>query len=126
MDQRLPIDQKASLLMLVLCSIWAMQQVLLKATTPDFSPTLQLALRSGIGGALVMLFVLFRGQRFDRNNGTLLPGLAAGFLFSFEFFLVSISVQLTTTHQAKRRPRGRRLSKRKRLGPTSQIGRAHV
>ena len=73
-----------------------MQQVLLKATTPDFSPTLQLALRSGIGGALVMLFVLLRGQRFDLNNGTLLPGLAAGFLFSFEFFLVSISVQLTS------------------------------
>ena len=96
MDQRLPIDQKASLLMLVLCSVWAMQQVLLKATTPDFSPTLQLALRSGIGGALVMLFVLLRGQRFDLNNGTLLPGLAAGFLFSFEFFLVSISVQLTS------------------------------
>ena len=96
MDQRLPIDQKASLLMLLLCSVWAMQQVLLKATTHDFSPTLQLALRSGIGGALVMLFVLLRGQRFDLNNGTLLPGLAAGFLFSFEFFLVSISVQLTS------------------------------
>jgi drug/metabolite transporter (DMT)-like permease len=70
MDQRLPIDSRSMLLMVMLCSIWALQQVALKATALDFSPMLQTSLRCGAGAVLVALFVLYK------NNGGLQPNLA--------------------------------------------------
>ncbi|MEG0199505.1 MAG: EamA/RhaT family transporter, partial [Comamonas sp.] len=37
-DIRRPLDAQAVGLMLMLCLIWSLQQVVLKATAPDFSP----------------------------------------------------------------------------------------
>jgi len=95
-EQRLPIDARASGLMLVLCTIWALQQVLLKATAADFSPMLQTALRCGLGAVLVAIFVWFKQpQGFRHSEPTLRPGLLAGFLFGSEFLLAAIAIEMT-------------------------------
>ena len=52
MDPRKPLDARAAALMLMLCLIWSLQQILLKATADAIAPTLQIALRSGAGAVL--------------------------------------------------------------------------
>ena len=53
MDSRQPLDARAITLMVVLCAIWGMQQVVLKATAADIAPIMQIALRSGVAAMLV-------------------------------------------------------------------------
>ena len=57
MDSRKPLDAMAVGLMLMLCLIWSLQQIVLKATATDCSPVLQIALRSGIAALLVAIRV---------------------------------------------------------------------
>ncbi len=100
MHDRLPLDTRAISLMLLLCLIWSMQQVMLKATAADISPTLQLALRSGIGALLVWLLMRWRGEQLTIRNSMWKPGLAVGTLFALEFLLLGKALQYTTAGHA--------------------------
>ena len=95
-DTRRPLDGQAVGLMLLLCLIWSLQQIVLKATALDFSPTLQLALRSGIAAVLVWLYMRFKGERLTLSNGVWQPGLLVGVLFALEFVMVGQAVRYTT------------------------------
>lgn len=96
MDPRKPLDSLAIGVMLVLCLIWGLQQITLKATAADFSPTLQLALRSGVGAVLVGLLMLARRERLNLAPGIWQPGVLAGSCFALEFLLVSEALHHTT------------------------------
>ncbi|MBA1275397.1 DMT family transporter [Stutzerimonas azotifigens] len=96
MDSRKALDVTAVSLMLLLCVTWSMQQIALKATEPDFSPVLQIALRSGIGALLVALLMLWRRERLTVSDGIWIPGCLAGALFALEFLLVGEAVQHTS------------------------------
>lgn len=95
-DSRRPLDGQAVSLMLMLCLIWSLQQIVLKTTATDFSPTLQLALRSGIAAVLVWLYMRFKGEQLDMRSGIWQPGLLVGVLFALEFVMVGQAVRLTT------------------------------
>ncbi|MEP6969343.1 MAG: EamA/RhaT family transporter, partial [Betaproteobacteria bacterium] len=60
---RKALDPKAVICMLTLCLIWAFQQIVLKATSADFTPIYQLGLRSGGAAVLVVLLMIWRGER---------------------------------------------------------------
>ncbi|HEX5515522.1 MAG TPA: DMT family transporter [Gammaproteobacteria bacterium] len=96
MDSRRSLDAQAVGLMLILCLIWSMAQITLKATAADFSPVLQIALRSGVGAVLVAAFMLTQqgGVRLDGRAWR--PGLLVGFLFALEFLLVGEGLRYTT------------------------------
>ncbi|WP_028241226.1 DMT family transporter [Stutzerimonas azotifigens] len=96
MDTRKPLDPTAVGLMLILCLIWSMQQIALKATAPDFSPVLQIALRSGIGGLLVAVLMLLRRERLSVADGIWRAGCLAGGCFTLEFLLVGEAVRHTS------------------------------
>lgn len=96
MDSRRPLDTPAVGLMLVLCLIWSLQQIGLKATADDFSPVLQIAVRSGIASLLVLALMALRHERLDVSSGTWQAGLAAGALFSFEYLAVGEALQHTS------------------------------
>ncbi|MDN0077463.1 DMT family transporter [Crenobacter sp. SG2303] len=96
MDSRQPLDTQAIGLMLVLCLIWSMQQIALKATAADISPILQIALRSGIGAALVGLFMRARGEPMPFSDGAWRPGLVVGCLFALEYLLVGQGLRFTS------------------------------
>jgi drug/metabolite transporter (DMT)-like permease len=88
-----PIDGRAVGMMTLLCLVWSLQQISLKAVAAQASPTLMVALRSGV--ALVLLGVLMwhRGERpaaFRWKAGAL-----AGALFAFEYLLVAQALRLT-------------------------------
>lgn len=100
MDPRKPIDTQAAGLMLLLCSIWALQQVLLKAAAVDITPMMQVALRSGMSAVLVWLLMRWRGERLDLGGRDLKPGLLVGLLFAVEFLFVAEGIRHTTASHA--------------------------
>ncbi len=96
MEQRKPLDNRATGLILVLCLVWAMQQIALKATAADIAPVFQLALRSGGGLLLVVLLMRWRGESMYIAGGPWRAGLLAGLLFSLEFLLVGEALRHTS------------------------------
>lgn len=96
MDSRQPLDARAAVLMLILCLVWSLQQVLLKATADAIAPTLQIALRSGAGAVLVWLFMRWRGMRVQWRDGSWRAGLLVGVLFAVEYLLVGESLNHTS------------------------------
>ncbi len=82
--------------MLVLCLVWAMQQIALKATAADISPMLQIALRSGVATVLVGALMAARGTRLSFVDGSWRAGLVVGGLFALEFLLVSEALRHTS------------------------------
>ena len=68
MDTRKALDPQAITLMLVLCAIWGMQQVVLKATAADIAPVMQIGLRSGVAALLVVLSITSGFERQFRDK----------------------------------------------------------
>lgn len=100
MDVRKAMDGRAVMTMLVLCLIWSMQQIGIKATADDIAPVLQIALRSGIAAVLVAILMQLRRERFLAVSGAWLPGLAAGLLFALEYLLLGAGLVRTTAAHA--------------------------
>jgi len=96
MPIRQALDAKAVTLMGVLCAIWGLQQVVLKATAADIAPVMQIALRSGGSALLVALVMWWRGERMNWRDGSLRPGLIVGVLFALEFLLVAEGLRHTS------------------------------
>jgi len=95
-QSRLALDARAVTLMLVLCALWGLQQVVLKATAADIAPVMQIALRSGVAALLVALMMLWRRQPMNLRDGTLGAGLVVGVLFALEFTFVAEGLRHTS------------------------------
>ncbi len=101
MTTRKPVDAFALGLMVLLCALWGLQQVAIKAAAPDVAPIMQVALRSGAAALLVFLWTRARGVRLSLRDGTLAPGLVAGGLFAGEFLFVAEGLRRTSaSHMA--------------------------
>lgn len=96
MDARKALDGRAIGLMLVLCAIWGLQQVVLKATAADIAPIFQIALRSGVAAVLVGVVMLVRRERLSMASGHWRPGLVVALLFGLEFWLVGEGLRHTS------------------------------
>ena len=96
MTTRKSLDGQAIALMLVLCMVWGLQQVVLKATAADIAPVFQIGLRSGVAAVLVGLMMAMRGERMRLSDGTWRPGVVVGLLFGFEFLLVGEGLRHTS------------------------------
>jgi drug/metabolite transporter (DMT)-like permease len=95
MDTRQALDGRAMGLMTLLCLIWGLQQVVLKAAAVDVTPLLQICIRTGVAAVLVGLLMATRGERLDWRDGTWRPGLLVGTLFALEFLLVGEGLRFT-------------------------------
>ena len=94
MLDRKPLDTSATLLMFLLCVIWSLQQIALKAVGNHMAPMLQIALRSGVAMVLVAAFMAWRRERFDWSGWK--PGLAVGLLFALEYLFVAEALRVTS------------------------------
>lgn len=96
MNTRKALDPQAIGLMVLVCLVWGLQQVVLKATADDINPTLQIGLRSGVAAVLVGLLMAVRGERMRLSDGIWRPGLVVGLLFGVEFMLVGEGLRHTS------------------------------
>lgn len=93
------MDGFAVQLMVVLCSLWGLQQVAIKLAAPDMAPLLQVGLRSVLAALLVALFMLWRRQPWQLGDGTLRAGALVGLLFALEFlFIAEALVRTSAAH----------------------------
>jgi drug/metabolite transporter (DMT)-like permease len=89
----LPIDGRASGAMALLCLLWSLQQISLKAVADQASPMLMMALRSLI--ALLLLAALMARRSESPQRARWRAGALVGALFGLEFLLVGAALGLT-------------------------------
>lgn len=90
------LDRFAIGLMVLLCTIWGLQQVAIKLASAGISPVWQAGLRSIGASAIVFAWAWLRGVKLFERDGTLVPGLLAGLLFAAEFAMIFLGLQHTT------------------------------
>lgn len=95
MSIRSALDGRAIGLMVVFCAIFGMQQVAIKAATPDMDPLLQIAIRSGMATLLVGIYLRGKGSPL-LPSGKWLPGIAAGILFTAEYLFIAEGLRFTS------------------------------
>ena len=93
MDTRLALDGRASGTMLLLCLVWSLQQISLKAAAADVDPMLMIGLRSGLAVLLLAALMRWRGEGLHAAHRR--PGLVVGVLFALEYVLVAEALRLT-------------------------------
>lgn len=73
-----------------------LNQALVKLVNAGFAPLFQVGLRSACAFLPVLLYALWARKRLSIRDGTLGPGLINGLLFSAEFCLLFVALDLTT------------------------------
>ena len=96
MGERKGLNARASVLMIVLCIVWGLQQVVLKIAAADISPIMQIAIRSGLSALLVFPLIQLQQGTHLYSKAYLWPGIWLAFLFSAEFLLVAQALILTS------------------------------
>jgi drug/metabolite transporter (DMT)-like permease len=95
-----PLDAVAAATVVVLCLSWGFNQVAVKLAIHDIPPLIQGAVRSAVATLIVALWCRLRGIPLLSRDGTLLPGLAAGFAFGLEFLCIYQGLAFTTATRA--------------------------
>lgn len=96
MDDRKSLDLRAIVLMVLACSIWAVQPITLKVTADYAAPVMQLGLRSILAAVCVYVLIRLRGGQVAFFGRVALAGAFAGVLFSGEFLLIGESLKFTS------------------------------
>ena len=97
---RRPLDLRATLLVLCLCTVWGAQQVVMKAVSADVAPTMQLAIRFAAAAIFFGAWVFVREGWRALADGTMPSGLLIGALFALEFIFVGEALTRTTAAHA--------------------------
>lgn len=73
-----------------------LNQALVKLVNAGFSPVFQAGLRSACAFLPVLLYALWARKRLSLTDGTFVPGVINGLLFSGEFCLLFLALDLTS------------------------------
>jgi drug/metabolite transporter (DMT)-like permease len=95
-----PLDAVAIALTLLLCLSWGFNQVAVKLAIHDIPPLTQGAIRSMVAAFIVVCWCRLRGIPLFARDGTLMPGLVAGFTFGIEFICIYQGLAYTTATRA--------------------------
>jgi drug/metabolite transporter (DMT)-like permease len=95
-----PLDLVAAAIVVVLCLSWGFNQVAVKLAIHDIPPLTQSTIRSIFAALIVGAWCRLRGIPLLARDGTLLPGLAAGFCFGVEFIFIFQGLVYTTATRA--------------------------
>ena len=95
-----PLDGFAIAVAIALCFSWGFNQVAIKLALPEIPPLIQATFRSICGALIVVLWARLRGVKLMDADGTLVPGIAAGLLFAFEFILMFRGLLWTNASRA--------------------------
>ncbi len=90
------VDAFAATVLVVLCLSWGLSNVAIKVANSGMQPIFQTGMRSLVGGVLVLGWCAVRRIPLFQRDGTLWPGLLAGFLFGSEFILIYVGFEYTS------------------------------
>ena len=94
------IDIRATILLVVLCASWGLQQISIKIAVQSIPPALQGGIRS-IGAAILLyLWMVVRREKVMPADGTCWWGIAVGVFFSIEFLLIYWGLEFTNASRS--------------------------
>ena len=97
MSQRKDHLDGAGMFMLVGISMMlGMNQAMVKMVNVGMSPIFQAGLRSAAAMIPLVLYMLLTHKKFSISSDNFLPGIIAGLLFTFEFFLLFQALEYTS------------------------------
>lgn len=94
--ERSTLDHFAVILMIGICTIWGVQQVVIKVMTPFISPVAMAGLRSIGALPLVWLWARHKRVRLHRPDKSVGPGLLVGLLFTADAALLYVAMLYTS------------------------------
>ena len=99
-QRRNQLDAAATILMVILCACWGVNQVAIKLGNAGISPIFHAGLRSLGAAALVWAWSAYQGVRLFSRDGSLRVGLLVGALFAGEFVFIYAGLLYTTASRA--------------------------
>lgn len=93
-------DSRAIVLLVGLCMLFGFNQVVVKFGLEGISPLMQAGLRSVGASLLLVLWMLWRGEKILYRDGAFWWGVLLGILFAIEFLFIYIALDLTTVSHA--------------------------
>lgn len=93
-------DSLAIVLLVGLCLLFGLNQVVVKFGLEGISPLMQAGLRSIGASFLLILWMMWRGEKILRRDGAFWWGVLLGVLFAIEFLLIYTALNLTTASHA--------------------------
>ena len=99
-ERKQQIDALAASILIGFNILLGLNQALVKIVNDGFAPVFQAGLRSACAIVPVLAFALWARRRLSIRDGSLAPGLANGLLFSGEFCLLFLAIDLTTVARA--------------------------
>jgi len=90
------IDATGAALLVFVSALFGINQVLVKLVNTGMNPVFQAGLRSAVAILPVLAWALWRRRKLSVTDGSLIPGIACGFFFAFEFYLLFRALEYTT------------------------------
>jgi drug/metabolite transporter (DMT)-like permease len=90
------VPLNAALIQVLLCAIWGLGQVGIKAVATDISPLMHAGIRSAGAAIVLLLWILWKKPQVFQRDATLGLGLIIGTLFGVEFIFLFNGLMLTT------------------------------
>lgn len=100
MERKDRIDAVGAVALLAFSFLMGVNQVLIKLVNAGFSPIFQAGLRSACAIVPVLLFAVFMRRKLTFRDGSLIPGIFTGTLFSVEFMLLFSGIEFTAVSRA--------------------------
>ena len=100
MERKSRIDTSGALILIVFMAVLGLNQVAVKIVNDGMAPLFQAGLRSVCAAPIILAYCLFKKRKIDLSRAILLPGIATGCAFAFEFALLFQAVQWTTVARA--------------------------
>jgi drug/metabolite transporter (DMT)-like permease len=90
------VPLNAALIQVLICAIWGLGQVGIKAVATDISPLMHAGIRSAGATSVLLLWIVWKKPQVFQRDGTLGLGLIIGTLFGVEFIFLFNGLMLTT------------------------------
>ncbi|MEM7188647.1 MAG: DMT family transporter [Pseudomonadota bacterium] len=100
MERKPQIDAFGAMVLLLFSALMGLNQVLIKLVNDGFSPVFQAGFRSACAMLPVIIYALLTRRALSVTDGSFLPGIFCGLLFSAEFLLLFSALEYTPVNRA--------------------------
>lgn len=100
LERKSHIDAIGAVILIIFMGVLGLNQVAVKIVNDGMAPVFQAGLRSLAAAPLIYAYCMWRKTPINLSRAILIPGIATGCAFAFEFALLFQAVQWTTVARA--------------------------
>lgn len=100
MERKTRIDASGATILVIFMAVLGLNQVAVKIVNHGIEPVFQAGLRSLVAAPILFLWCRYKGIGINVSREILIPGIATGAAFAFEFALLFQAIQFTTVARA--------------------------